>query len=410
MKALGIALLASLVVAGFGGQSPASAPAVAPVEVAGAASTASLPVSAATLPAATTATTDPAPAVDVAAPAAYQPTTPRASALRATFAQLIGQKLVVRMDGTTASADLLGRIKRGEVGGVILLGFNITTPAQVTALTAQLRAAAASGGQPHLLIAVDQEGGSVKRIPWAPPTLSARQMGQINSASVARDQGTKTGAALRGLGINVDFAPVADVPVSTTSFMYRAGRTFSFNATRTAVLTDAFATGLESKGVRATMKHFPGIGFATRNTDSYVVTIGATQAALAPGLLPYRTAIAHHIPLIMLSNATYSAYDTVNAAGWSRAIQVNLLRQTLGFTGVTITDSLDGTAHARGLPTSLLAIRAARAGTDMILMTGSEATTKAVYATLLADAKSGYIQTDRLRASYTRILALKAGL
>ena len=397
MKALPVALLAALVVAGFGGrgpalappQAPASAPAVAPVEAAGAVSTAS-PLT--------------------AAPAAYLPTTPRVSVARATLAQLVGQKLVVRMDGTTASADLLGRIKRGEVGGVILLGFNITSPSQVTALTAQLRGAAAAGGQPHLLIGVDQEGGSVKRIPWAPPTLSAPQMGRMNSALVARDQGTKTGAALRGLGINVDFAPVADVPASTTSFMYKAGRTWSFNATRTAVLADAFASGLESKHVDAVMKHFPGIGFATRNTDAYVVTIGATRAALAPGLLPYRTAIAHHIPLIMLSNATYSAYDTVNAAAWSRAIQVNLLRQTLGFTGVTITDSLDGTAHARGLPTSLLAVRAARAGTDMILMTGSEASTKAVYATLLADAQSGYIQTDRLRASYARILALKAGL
>lgn len=390
MKALAIALLASLVVAGFGGQAPASAPGAAPVEAAGAVSTASPPV---------------------AAPAPVAPTaTPVSGAVRATLAQLVGQKLVVRMDGTTPSADLLGRIRRGEVGGVILLGFNITTPSALMALTAQLRGAAAAGGQPHLLIAVDQEGGSVKRIPWAPPTLSAQQMGRMNSAATARDQGAKAGAALRGLGINVDFAPVADVPASTSSFMYKAGRTFSFKATRTAVLADAFASGLESKGVRATMKHFPGIGFATRNTDAYVVTIGATRAAHAPGLLPYRTAIAHHIPLIMLSNATYSAYDTVNAAGWSRAIQVNLLRQSLGFTGVTITDSLDGTAHARGLPTSLLAVRAARAGTDMILMTGSEASTRAVYATLLADAKSGYIQTDRLQASYTRILALKAGL
>jgi beta-N-acetylhexosaminidase len=408
MKLFAIALFASLVVAGFGGQAPASAPAAAPT----AAAPAEAPTSAlaAAAPTVQSAVATPAPAADVAAVAEYRPTTPPATALRASFAQLVGQKLVVRMDGTTASADLLGRIRRGEVGGVILLGFNIATPAQVRALTAQLRAAAAAGGQPRLLIGVDQEGGSVKRIPWAPPTLSAPQMGRMNSATTARTQGANTAAALRGLGINVDFAPVADVPASTTSFMYRAGRTFSFNATRTAVLADAFATGLESKGVLPTMKHFPGIGFATRNTDSYVVSIGATRAALAPGLLPYRTAIAHHIPLIMLSNATYTAYDTVNAAGWSRAIQVNLLRQTLGFTGVTITDSLDGTAHARGLPTSLLAVRAARAGTDMILMTGSEATTKAVYATLLADAKSGYIQTDRLRASYTRILALKARL
>ncbi len=336
---------------------------------------------------------------------------PRVSAAAGpTLAQLIGQKLVVRMDGTVPSADLLGRIRRGEVGGVVLFGINITTRAALVALTGQLRAAAAAGGQPRFLIAVDQEGGPIKRIPWAPPTLSAPQMGRLGSALVARAQGAATGAALHGLGINVDFAPVADVPASTASFMYRAGRTFSFSATRTALLADAFASGLESKGVMAVMKHFPGLGFATRNTDEYVVAIGASRAALAPSLLPYRTAIRHHIPLIMLSNATYPAYDPVNAAGWSRAIDVNLLRQGLGFTGVTITDSLDGTAFARGLPTTLLAVRAARAGTDMILLTGSEASTREVYATLLGRAEDGYIQTDRLRASYDRIRALKAGL
>jgi beta-N-acetylhexosaminidase len=326
------------------------------------------------------------------------------------LAQLIGQKLVVRMDGATPSADLLGRIRRGEVGGIILFGPNVTTPTALIALTAQLRAAAATGGQPRLLIAVDQEGGPIKRIPWAPPTLSAPQMGRLGSASVARAQGASTAAALRALGIDVDLAPVADVPASTASFMYRAGRTFSFSATRTALLADAFVSGLESKGVVPAMKHFPGIGFATRNTDAYVVIIRASRAALAPGLLPYRTAIRHAIPLIMLSNATYTAYDARNAAGWSHAIGVTLLRHDLGFTGVTITDSLDGTAKARGLWTRVLAVSAARAGTDMILTTGSEASTRGVYATLLRQAELGSIPLATLRASYDRILALKAGL
>jgi len=327
-----------------------------------------------------------------------------------TFGQLIGQKLVVSMAGVTPSADLLSRIRRGEIGGVILFGFNITTPAALIALTDKLRGAAVAGGQPPLLIAVDQEGGPVKRITWAPPTLSAPQMGSIGSASVARAQGASTGVALHGLGINVDFAPVADVPGSTASFMYQDGRTFSFSATRTAILADAFASGLESKGVLPTMKHFPGIGFATLNTDSNVVIIGASTAALAAGLRPYQTAIGHDIPLIMLSNATYTAYDPFNAAGWSRVIAVTLLRQDLGFTGVTITDSLDGTALARGLSTRLLAIRAAGAGTDMILLTGSEASTRAVYATLLGNAQDGAIPKATLRASYDRILVLKAGL
>ncbi|HEX5823689.1 MAG TPA: glycoside hydrolase family 3 N-terminal domain-containing protein [Candidatus Limnocylindrales bacterium] len=327
-----------------------------------------------------------------------------------TMAQLIGQKLVVRMEGATPSADLLGRIRRGEVGGIVLFGPNITTPTALVALTTKLRAAAAAGGQPRLLIAVDQEGGSVKRIPWIPPTLSAPQMGAIARASVALAQGASTAAALHGLGIDVDFAPVADVPASTASFMYRDGRTFSFSAPRTAALADGFATGLESKGVVPAMKHFPGIGFATRNTDVYVDTITASAAALAAGLLPYRLAIGHHIPMIMLSNATYTAYDAHNAAGWSRTIVDTLLRHDLGFTGVTITDSLDGTAKARGLWPRVLAISAARAGTDMILTTGTEASTAGVYATLLRQAQEGTIPLATLRASYDRILDLKAGL
>jgi beta-N-acetylhexosaminidase len=327
-----------------------------------------------------------------------------------TLAQLIGQKLVVRMEGLTPSADLLGRIRRGEVGGIILFGSNVTTPTALIALTTKLRAAAAAGGQPRLLIGVDQEGGSVKRIPWAPPTLSPPQMGEIARSSVAYTQGEMTGAALHGLGIDVDFAPVADVPASTASFMYQEGRTFSFSAPRTAALADAFASGLEVKGVAPSMKHFPGIGFATRNTDAYVVTITASAVALGPGLLPYRTAIGHHIPLIMLSNATYTAYDSHNAAGWSHTIGTTLLRHDLGFTGVTITDSLDGTAKARGLWTRVLAVSAARAGTDMILTTGSELSTSGVYATLLRQAQEGLIPLTTLRASYTRILALKASL
>jgi beta-N-acetylhexosaminidase len=327
-----------------------------------------------------------------------------------TAAQLIGQKLMVSMAGTTPSADLLGRIRRGEVGGVILFGANISTASQVTALTAKLRAAAAAGHQPPLLIATDQEGGSVKRIPWAPPTLSPPQMGANGSTSVALNQGSATGNALLSLGINNDLAPVADVPASTSSFMYQQGRTWSFSATTTTNLSNAFATGLEAASVVPSMKHFPGIGFAGLNTDSHPVTIGASAAALAPGLRPYQTAIPNGIPMIMLSNATYTAYDSANAAGWSLAIGTTLLRNQLGFRGVTITDSLTGTAVSRGVSQTSLSLRAAKAGTDMILVTGSEASTRAVYSALLAAAQAGSIARSTLLASYNRIIALKAHL
>lgn len=332
-----------------------------------------------------------------------------AAATSPTVGQLVGQKLVVAMSGTSPSASLLGRVQRGEVGGVILFGSNIGSAQALVAATRALQAAAAAGGQPKLLIATDQEGGAVKRIPWAPPTLSPAQMtAQGTAAGYA--QGQSTAHVLVCGGVNSDLAPVADVPASTSSFIYQQGRAWSFSASTTAAMSDAFARGLVAGlGVPA-MKHFPGLGFATQNTDSSVVTITASKAALAPGLTPYQTAIGHGIPMIMLSNATYTAYDAGNAAGWSSAIGTGLLRTTLGFRGVTITDSLTGTAAARGVSPTSLAIRAAAAGTDMLLLTGSESSTSATYTSLVAAAGAGTIPLARLQASYSRILALKGRL
>jgi beta-N-acetylhexosaminidase len=320
-----------------------------------------------------------------------------------TLGHLIGQKLVVRMDGTTPSRSLLARARFGQIGGVIIHGFNFDSAAGLRRVTRELQQAAADGGQPPLLIGVDQEGPSAKAVAWIPPTLSPRQM----DARAALAQGRSTGTALRALGVNTDFAPVADVPASPRSFLYRQGRTWSFSAHATAGRSGAFARGLRDGGAVATLKHFPGLGLATVNTDGAVVAITAGKAALAPGLRPYRSTT---VPLIMLSNAVYTAYDRRNAAGWSRAIGTTLLRGELGFRGVTITDSLDGAAHARHVTALALALRAAKAGTDMALLTGGEEGTRDAYHALVAAAAAGEIDRAQLLASYRRILALKASL
>ena len=326
------------------------------------------------------------------------------------LAQLVGQKLVVRVDGGGLSASLLARARKGEIGGVIVHRSNFSSPSQLLALAQSLQHAAAAAGRPKLLVAVDQEGGPVKTIPWIAPTRSPTQLGKLASTAAARRQGRLTGRALVELGINTDLAPVADLPSSTASFMFKQGRTWSFSAATTARLAQAFAAGLADAGTVAAMKHFPGLGLATRNTDTSFVRIDAAPQALDPGLGPYRLAIRGRIPLIMLSNAVYSAFDSHNAAGWSRNISRSLLRDALDFHGLTITDSLDGAAHVRRIPTDVLATRAASAGTDLILVTGSEAASAGVYSSLLRAARAGRIDRAVLAASFERIIALKAQL
>ena len=335
---------------------------------------------------------------------------PAPAAAAPSLQHMIGQKLVVSMDGTSPSVSLLERARRGRIGGILIHQWNFSSAAQLRSIASKLRHAAAQGGRPRLLIAVDQEGGQVKTVSGIPPTLSPPKMGELGSSDTARTQGRKTGAALLDRGINTDFAPVADVPASTLSFIFQQGRTWSFSSRKTSRLANAFALGLGGRGVLGTMKHFPGLGFARKNTDDFVVHIDATRHQLAPGLRPYRHAVANGIPLVMLSNAVYRAYDRSHAAGWSHAVGTSLLRGELGFHGVTITDSLDGAANARGIPTNTLALKAAKAGTDLLLLTGSEASSRSVFGTVLDAAKAGKISPSGLTASYNRIVALKRSL
>ena len=320
---------------------------------------------------------------------------------------LVGQRMVVAMQGTTPDAGLLTRVRLGRVGGIILFGPNITSASQVKALTEKLQAAARAGGRPPLLIATDQEGGLVRRLPWAPPVLSAQQLGGL-SLSRIQGSGGRAGAALRDVGINLDLAPVADIPRTPGNFIAAQHRAFSTNRYQVANDVTAFSRGLEGHGVLPALKHFPGLGRAGAvSTDDAVVHITATRKQIAWDLFPYRIAISRSVrPMIMLSTAVYPAYGT-NAAAFSAAIGQTLLRDNLGFGGVTITDSLNAAAHVRGITSSAIVLRAAVAGDDLLLLTGSEADSGAAYSALVQAARAGTIPLSNLQTSYGRILRLK---
>jgi beta-N-acetylhexosaminidase len=324
-----------------------------------------------------------------------------------TLAEMVGQRMLVSFHGTTADSALLSRIRAGQVGGVILFGSNITGATQLAHLTAQLQGAARAGGRPPLLIATDQEGGLVRRLTWAPPVASAEQLGTTTAANV-QNVGRNTGVALRAAGVNLDLAPVADVPRTASNFIEAQHRAFATNRYTVGSDATAFGLGLEQGNVLPAFKHFPGLGRAgSTSTDDGLVEIRATKRQIVYDLLPYKVALNRSVrPVIMLSTAVYPAYST-KAAAWSHAIAVTLLRGELSFHGVTITDSLTSAAAVRGTTPMVLAVRSATVGVDLLLVTGSELTSQAAFTAVLAKARSGAIPLANLKASYSRIMTLK---
>jgi len=201
---------------------------------------------------------------------------------------------------------------------------------------------------------------------------------------------------LRRAGIDIDFAPVADTQLSPQSFL--GSRTFSSDPTIVADLAAAFVRGLQSGHVAATAKHFPGLGAATENTDDHAVSVRRVR------LQPFRSAIAAGVQLVMVSNASYPELDpSGRPAAFSHAIVTGLLRDTLGFGGVVVTDALDAPTPAA---TPHAPARAIAAGVDLLLYTSAAAARRG-YESLLADAQASPTLRTQIAAAAARIQGLK---
>jgi beta-N-acetylhexosaminidase len=333
---------------------------------------------------------------------------PVAPAADLTPARLAGQRMVFGFPGTAPPPDLVRRIRRGEAGAVILLRPNAPSAAAARRLTARLQAIPRPAAvDVPLLVMIDQEGGLVRRLD-GPPSRSAAELGR-EGPRAARAAGRATGRYLSRAGVNVDLAPVADV-ARPGSFLEATGRTFGRSPGRVAGASVAFAAGLRDGGVVAAAKHFPGLGAATRSTDEVPVRLAVGAAELRRvDLRPFRALVSHGVPMVMLGTATYPALDPTRPAALSRRVATDALRGGLGFRGVTVTDALDTPALAPQGGAGAVAVRAAGAGSDMLLHTGYAAGTASA-AALARALRSGALSRAEAEAAVDRILALRAGL
>ncbi|MCW2953270.1 MAG: glycoside hydrolase family 3 domain protein [Conexibacter sp.] len=320
----------------------------------------------------------------------------RAAAERAPLERQLGQLLVIAFDGTTAPAYVTDALRGGRAAGVILFGGNAPSAASVRALTASLQRAA--GGD--AIVCLDQEGGDIRILAFAPP-----QEGQARQATpaAAGAAAAAAGRAESAVGVNVTLGPVADVASGVGSVM--AGRAYPGNATAVAAAVRAAVDAYDRAGVAPALKHFPGLGGATVNTDDASARVELSRAQLLAGLAPYRVAT----PLVMVGHARYPALDADHIASQSPAIVTGLLRDRLGFRGVAMTDSMEARAVTATGDVGSAAVRAVAAGEDLLLLTGPGSFPR-VRDALAAEAQRSPAFRAQVAEAAGRVAALRATL
>ncbi len=334
-------------------------------------------------------------------------------------AQLAGQRVIYSYQGLEPPTGLLRLISHGEAAGVIFFTSNVGTPAQLAQVTAELERANASRLNPlrryPLLLMTDQEGGEVRRLPGQ-PYLSEKQVGEsADPPAAATAAGAGAAANLRSVGLNVNLAPVLDVFRQPDNFIDEYGRSFSDNAATVARLGTLFVKAEQRNGIAATVKHFPGLGAAAQyqDTDLRPVTLDLPLSEIrSVDELPYRSAIAAKVKLVMVSWAIYPALDPKFPAGLSKKIVQGELRQRLRFGGVTITDALEAGALDPFGSIATRAVLASRAGMDLLLCAQQsfyEGRT-AMNALKASYSRDSAYQQTAFKAAAERVIALRVVL
>lgn len=322
----------------------------------------------------------------------------------------IGQLLMAGFDGHEPDAHIEGLIRQHHLGGVILFRRNIHTPAQVAQLNRCLQEINAEQSDIPLLIALDQEGGVVARIEeGVTPLPSALAFRTAGSAADCQALTQIANEELRVLGFNVNFAPVLDVNNNRRNPVIGV-RAYGETVAEVCEYGLAAQRGIQSAGIAATAKHFPGHGDTAVDSHLGLPRVGHERTRLdAVELAPFRAAIAAGVDAIMSAHVVFPAFepDPDTPSTLSPAVMTGLLRRELGFDGVVFTDCLEMAAIADGVGVVEGAVRAFKAGADVLLVSHREDRQVAVIEALRAAVEKGEISEARIDESLARILKLK---
>lgn len=332
----------------------------------------------------------------------------------------IGQMLVLGWGGPDSlcrvneQADLC--VRELHAGGMILMGCNVqeqTRPlrpidaAGVRAMTDDLQ----SRAKIPLLLATDQEGGRVARFGSVPFTRmpSALAIAEKGDLTLAREAARVTARELAAVGVNFNFAPVADINSNPINPII-GDRSFGTTPYAVTPFVQAQIAGYADGGVLSCAKHFPGHGDTSLDSHMDLPALPfSLEEMQARELIPFRAAIYAGVPALMTAHILFPALDPSGLpATLSRPILTGLLRETLGFDGLIVTDCLEMRAVSDGWGTPRAAVLAAIAGADILLICHTESRQRDAFSSLQAAVQSGELPRERVRDAARRVLRAKA--
>ncbi len=320
---------------------------------------------------------------------------------------LTGMGVVTQAGETTRKA-----LEKYPVGGLIYMEQNIESASQLTGMTASIQSFSIDLTGLPLFLCVDEEGGAVRRISGriagVPEIPDMWSVGQTGNPDSAWSVGSELGSYLKGLGINVDFAPVADV-VADPAFSAIGDRSFGADPLLAGMMAAACARGIQDQGVLATLKHFPGHGAVNEDSHASAVVSDKTLEELeSEDLIPFIAGIDAGVSLVMAGHITFSNItDSDIPASLSHFFLTDLLRKKMGYEGLIITDALNMGAVTSLYSPDEAAVMAVSAGADLVLM--PQDFHQALQGIIDA-VNSGTITEERLNESVRRIIDAKLTL
>lgn len=321
------------------------------------------------------------------------------------------EALVEGVSQVTQAGDMTREgVTAHPVGGIVYFAQNLLDPEQTTTMLANVKQFYADAGNVAPFIAVDEEGGTVVRVAdneafGAQDVGDASALGSAGDTEAAKRAAEQIADYLMPLGFNLDFAPVADVvdPLRSDTMGLRS---FSSDAAVAADMVRAEVEGFRDKKMLCCAKHFPGIGAAAGDSHEGAITIEATNEELETvDLVPFRAAIEAGVPMIMVGHVSLpNIVGDSTPAPLSSAVVQGMLRDSLGYTGIIVTDSLSMGAITDYYTPAEAAVAALKAGCDIPLM--PERLDEA-YQEVLSAVQVGELTEERLDESLTRILTAK---